>query len=188
MLTALFDDGARDYRENSPSCRIISYVHLPRIRDSIFDALVTDGYYLHRPDRVRSAYIVGGVVLGDLVLAVGGANVSGAIGIAPLSDHRRASPAESSSALSAGSCPRARITGARTLEKVLGFEDFLGRVEGDRLDRIVKTPELFEKFLPYAMALQVEKKWVQAFLGYRDAAAAAGIRAPTAAASILIYW
>ncbi len=161
MLNALFDSGARDTVKMS-ELQNHFYVHLPTIRDNIFDALVTDGYYLHRPDRVRSAYIVGGVVLG-IFLTVGGANVSGAMGIAPLS------------AIIAGiACgiivcafgwfmPARTITGARTLEKVLGFEDFLGRVEGDRLDRIVKTPELFEKFLPYAMALQVEKKWVQAF-------------------------
>jgi uncharacterized membrane protein len=57
------------------------------------------------------------------------------------------------------------IAGARALEKVLGFEEFLGRVEKDQIERLQKTPELFEKFLPYAMALQVEKKWVQAFSG-----------------------
>jgi uncharacterized membrane protein len=38
-------------------------------------------------------------------------------------------------------------------------------VESDRIERLEKTPELFEKFLPYAMALHVEKKWVQAFAG-----------------------
>jgi uncharacterized membrane protein len=38
-------------------------------------------------------------------------------------------------------------------------------VESDRIQRIEKTPALFEKFLPYAMALGVEKKWVGAFQG-----------------------
>ncbi len=28
-----------------------------------------------------------------------------------------------------------------------------------------KAPELFEKYLPYAMALHVENKWAQAFAG-----------------------
>jgi uncharacterized membrane protein len=161
MLNALFDDGARDTVKMS-ELQNHFYVHLPKIKDYIFDALVSDGYYVHRPDRVRASYIVGGVALA-IFLAVAGANVSGAMGIAPLS------------AIIAGIAtgiivcafgwfmPARTTTGARTLEKVLGFEDFLGRVEGDRLDRIVKTPELFEKFLPYAMALQVEKKWVQAF-------------------------
>jgi uncharacterized membrane protein len=61
--------------------------------------------------------------------------------------------------------PARTITGVRTLEKVLGFEDFLSHTQKDQIDRLEKTPELFEKYLPYAMALRVEKKWAQAFSG-----------------------
>jgi len=46
---------------------------------------------------------------------------------------------------------------------VLGFEDFLDHVEADRFNRVIKTPEMFEKFLPYAMALNVEKNWSRTF-------------------------
>jgi len=46
---------------------------------------------------------------------------------------------------------------------VLGFEDFLNHVEADRFNRTIKTPEMFEKFLPFAMALGVEKNWSNAF-------------------------
>jgi uncharacterized membrane protein len=53
--------------------------------------------------------------------------------------------------------------GARALEGVLGFEDFLNHVEADRFNRMIKTPEMFEKFLPFAMALGVEKNWSNAF-------------------------
>jgi uncharacterized membrane protein len=59
--------------------------------------------------------------------------------------------------------PARTISGARALAGVLGFEEFLGRVEADRFERMVKTPELFEKYLPFAMALGVEKRWVAAF-------------------------
>ncbi len=55
--------------------------------------------------------------------------------------------------------------GARALEGVLGFEDFLVHVESERFNRMIKTPELFEKFLPFAMALGVEKNWSKAFQG-----------------------
>ena len=55
--------------------------------------------------------------------------------------------------------------GTRALEKVLGFEDFLVHVESDRFNRMIKTPEMFEKFLPFAMALGVEKNWSKAFQG-----------------------
>jgi uncharacterized membrane protein len=55
--------------------------------------------------------------------------------------------------------------GTRALEGVLGFEDFLNHVESDRFNRMIKTPQMFEKFLPYAMALGVEKNWSKAFQG-----------------------
>ena len=55
--------------------------------------------------------------------------------------------------------------GTRALEGVLGFEDFLNHVESDRFNRMIKTPQMFEKFLPFAMALGVEKNWSKAFQG-----------------------
>ena len=65
--------------------------------------------------------------------------------------------------------PARTVQGARVLERVLGFEEFLRRVEGDRLERVVKTPEMFERFLPFAMAFGVERKWAKAFEGiYRE--------------------
>jgi uncharacterized membrane protein len=48
---------------------------------------------------------------------------------------------------------------------VLGFQEFLSRVEADRIERTVKTPEMFEKYLPFAMALGVEDNWAKAFEG-----------------------
>src|SRR5262249_47014260 len=61
--------------------------------------------------------------------------------------------------------PARTVEGARALEGVLGFEEFLARVESDRFERVVKTPEMFEKFLPFAMALGVEHKRAPAFEG-----------------------
>jgi len=59
--------------------------------------------------------------------------------------------------------PARTKAGTRALEKVLGFQEFLSRVDGDRLKRIVQTPDVFEKYLPYAMALGVETEWAGAF-------------------------
>lgn len=61
--------------------------------------------------------------------------------------------------------PARTIQGTRVLEQVLGFEEFLTRVESDRFARVIKTPQLFERFLPFAMALGVEQNWVRAFEG-----------------------
>jgi uncharacterized membrane protein len=56
--------------------------------------------------------------------------------------------------------------GTRALEHVLGFEEFLRRVESENLKRvIIGHPEMFDQYLPYAMAFGVEKKWARAFEG-----------------------
>lgn len=55
------------------------------------------------------------------------------------------------------------LLGAKTRIQVLGFEEFMNRVDSDRLKRM--PPDTFEKFLPYAMALGVEHRWAKAFEG-----------------------
>jgi uncharacterized membrane protein len=63
----------------------------------------------------------------------------------------------------------ARVMSAKTLKgsrihiAVLGFQEFMNRVDGERLKTMPSNT--FEKFLPYAMALGVEHHWAQAFNG-----------------------
>ncbi|HVB87129.1 MAG TPA: DUF2207 domain-containing protein [Candidatus Dormibacteraeota bacterium] len=66
--------------------------------------------------------------------------------------------------------------GQAVLDKIDGFKMFLGAVEGDPIRRAMapeKTPEVFEKFLPYAIALGVEKAWAEKFSGVIGQASAA---------------
>jgi uncharacterized membrane protein len=163
MLSALFDDGAAtDVRLSDLQNHF--YTHLPAIRDRIFNALMSDGYYLHRPDTVKQGYMGVGILIGFLMTA-GTRFLSAVTGIASGTWVIAGLASGAVIAIFGWFMPARTITGARALEKVLGFEEFLGRVEKDQIERLQKTPELFEKFLPYAMALQVEKKWVQAFSG-----------------------
>lgn len=58
--------------------------------------------------------------------------------------------------------------GAKMWAKVEGFKLYLSVVEKDRLkfsDAPEKTPKLFSKMLPYAIALGVEKEWAKQFEG-----------------------
>ena len=60
------------------------------------------------------------------------------------------------------------VTGRRLMDQVEGFKTFLGAVDGDRLNRAAppqQTPAVFEKFLPYALALDVEQDWAEKFSG-----------------------
>ena len=47
---------------------------------------------------------------------------------------------------------------------ILGFQEFMNRAEKDRLDRM-GDKNLFSKFLPYAIALDVADNWAKAFEG-----------------------
>jgi len=56
--------------------------------------------------------------------------------------------------------------GRRVVDQIEGFRHYLGVAEEDRLNALnppEKTPELFEKFLPYAIALDVENAWAERF-------------------------
>jgi uncharacterized membrane protein len=54
------------------------------------------------------------------------------------------------------------VAGARARERVLGFEEFLRRVEEPSF-AAMRTPEMCERFLSYAMAFRVERRWTKAF-------------------------
>jgi uncharacterized membrane protein len=55
------------------------------------------------------------------------------------------------------------VQGARTRIAVMGFQEFMNRVDAERLKRM--PPDTFEKYLAFAMALGVEHQWAQAFAG-----------------------
>ncbi len=58
--------------------------------------------------------------------------------------------------------------GLDVLYKILGFRDFLRLTETDRLKLLNAPklePQIFEKFLPYAMVLGVENEWAKQFEG-----------------------
>ena len=161
LLSGIFFNGALADVELS-SLQNEFYKNLPGIKTSIFDELMEHGYFQHRPDYVRSAFVGGGIALGVLFFFLGNA-MSQKMGMAP-------APFFVAAILSAGIIigfgwfmPARTVDGAKALAGVLGFEDFLSHVEAGRMDRLSQTPETFEKFLPYAMALGVEKKWVGAF-------------------------
>lgn len=138
------------------------YKELPGIREALYDRLVEQGHYASRPDKVKHFYMG----LGAVVLALGifgGVAVAQGLDISPL--------AMILSAVASGLIivafgyfmPAKTTRGAKALVDVLGFEEFLGRAEKDKMERMVQSTEMFEKYLPYAMALGVETIWARAF-------------------------
>ena len=71
---------------------------------------------------------------------------------------------------------------APIMDQIDGLREYLSVAEEERLEYLNppdKTPELFERFLPYAVALDVENTWAKRFAGVLAAAAAAGAAAST---------
>ena len=67
------------------------------------------------------------------------------------------------------------IKGRRTMDQIEGLKLYLSVAEKDRLNQLnppEKTPEVFEKFLPYALALDVEQEWCEQFADVLAAARA----------------
>ncbi len=58
--------------------------------------------------------------------------------------------------------------GRHVMDGIEGFRMYLATAEGDRLNSLQepeRTPELFERYLPYALALDVENRWAERFAG-----------------------
>ena len=66
------------------------------------------------------------------------------------------------------------------MDQIEGFREYLGVAEEDRLNALnppEKTPELFENFLPYAVALDCQNAWAAKFAGVLAAAGTAAAAA-----------
>jgi hypothetical protein len=60
--------------------------------------------------------------------------------------------------------PAKTRTGASAYMDILGFQEFMERAEKDQLERM-RDKDLFSRFLPYAIALDVVDNWAKAFEG-----------------------
>jgi len=160
VLDGIFDEDLREVRlsdlENS------FYKCLPGIRSGVFDRLIQRGLYRSRPDKVKGRWVGLALLLGVILTALG-TTVGAGSSISMVAVFVAAGLSALIVALFGLIMPARTVLGARQRERILGFEEFLQRVESDRFERVIKTPEMFERFLPYAMAFGVERGWARAF-------------------------
>ncbi len=151
------------------------YSSIPWIRSSIMRQMLDKGLFPRDPARVRQFYR--GIAVAAAVLPIG-------LGIVLLSSGRVRSflPPEPAvffvfSAvcllltvlavrLFVDAMPAKTEKGARLARYCLGFQEFVTRVEKDRLERMAKEdPTLFERVLPYAVVLGCADEWAERFEG-----------------------
>ena len=140
------------------------YTKLPKIRDAIYDTLVASGYYRQRPDKVKAKWI--GLSFLTMILLAGATALAIKTSFIVFSPIALGVAAVLSTMIMfsfAQIMPARTVTGARAREATLGFKEFLERVESERYKKMITSPEMFERFLPFAMAFGVEDKWAKAF-------------------------
>ncbi len=138
------------------------YTAIPVIREDIFSALKQKGMYLLDPESANAYAIAGAIAVAAPFVAgqyLGWFNLFDTLGLTILCGIVAAVIIF----LFGRQMSAKTLLGARTKVAILGFQEFMNRVDADRLKRM--PPDTFEKFLPYAMALGVEHRWAQAFAG-----------------------
>lgn len=147
LLTALF--GTHASRKLS-DIKNKFYTHIPTIKEKLYNQITQLGYFESNPDKKRRTYRNIGLVL--LVLGFVGSGLL--IGF----------PLFISAVILlifSQLMPKRTPKGVFATEHALGFKDYLYTAERYRVQKL--TPELFEKFLPYAMVFKIEKEWAAKF-------------------------
>ncbi len=140
------------------------YPVLPKVKEALYKSMVDRKYFDTNPDDRRWNYrIVGffiivitfisGIAL-SILLDSGFYMLIFVVGVVFF--------------VVASYMPKKTIVGVEIYEKVLGFQMFLKATETDILKKMFSPMEykgVFEKYLPYAMVLGVEKEWAKQFEG-----------------------
>ncbi|HSB07704.1 MAG TPA: DUF2207 domain-containing protein [Thermodesulfobacteriota bacterium] len=141
------------------------YTNLPFLKKTLYGELIRKKYFLSNPENVRNSYLVIGVILvvfacfALLFLLSPDSSwksifASFLMG-APVIAFAKFMPAKTKS-------------GAMAYMDTLGFQEFMNRAEKDKIERMGDM-NLFSKYLPYAIALDVADNWAKAFEGiYQD--------------------
>jgi uncharacterized membrane protein len=136
------------------------YTNLDLLRKTLYGELIRKKYFLGNPEKVRKLY--GGISF--FVMVFGGFAFLLLSPDSPVKSVIAAILTGIPVMLFAKYMPAKTKAGARAFMEILGFQEFMNRAEKDRLERM-KDVNLFSKFLPYAIALDVADNWAKAFKG-----------------------
>ncbi len=136
------------------------YTKLIKAKSEIVKSLINQKYFTSDPAKVKVGFVVIAFFVGCL-----GFPLIGAFGLIGLVSMLVSAVIIIIFGLA---MPRRTLSGALAAKQILGLKLYLEVAEKDRLEfhnAPSKTPERFEKLLPYAIALGVEKQWAKKFEG-----------------------
>jgi uncharacterized membrane protein len=159
VIRGLFSGGTKETKLSDLKNKF--YKDLNTAKGQLYKGITEKGYYVSNPNTTRILWMTLGIFATIGLIALF-ANFQGAFGFI-------AGFVSGVIILVFGwLMPAVTMKGARIKEDILGFKDFLSVTETDRLkfhNAPEKNPQMFEKFLPYAMVFGVEKEWSKQFEG-----------------------
>ena len=163
LMQTVFSQGLAVIRTSEMNKKF--YRHLPELHKLLNGDLVKKGFFSTSPSKVKTRYVgFGLVVIAALLL------ILLPFGLAGLFQSLFAGVLSGAIVMFfANAMPAKTRAGALANLEAKGFQEFMNRVEKDRLERMAGK-DLFFKYLPYAIALDVVDHWAKAFEGiYQEA-------------------
>ncbi|AFY29657.1 DUF2207 domain-containing protein [Cyanobium gracile] len=170
LLETLFPSAEPGATVSTQELREHYYVHVPGFEHRVMQAVLAETFFRRWPETVRVLTFFGGLGLAAGVVVLAAALLPHDIvmlqGVAhPVVILVSLALTVVLVGVFAWIMPSRTTRGTAVLRQTLGFQEFLRRVEVPRLERLVLTPELFERYLPYAMVAGLTRQWTSAFQG-----------------------
>ncbi len=132
------------------------YKVIPEVKRAVYTDLVNQKYYVANPESVRAVYVTtaaiiffGTIFFGEIVLAIMPSLMPGLLISAVIIG------------IFGNFMPKKTQKGVDTRVHILGLEEFIRTAEKDRM-KFYENENIFEKMLPYAIALNLAEKWAKA--------------------------
>jgi uncharacterized membrane protein YgcG len=139
------------------------YVTMGQLQKGLYQAVVDDGLFPRSPERVRTSYAglgIAALVLAGIVGCFATIFLAQWSGLALCLPVAFAVPAIGLIVL-ARYMPRKTDQGADEAAKWLAFKRYMENIE--RYTKVEEVQEIFDRFLPYAIAFGLEKSWIAKF-------------------------
>ncbi|GBC85906.1 hypothetical protein HRbin11_02366 [bacterium HR11] len=143
------------------------YGTLRDAQDALYRRMTAEGYFAGNPQKTRNFYqTLGGLLLAGSILAGVAVSHLGGNALNALALGVGVALTGGLLWLFGPAMPRRTTKGVQALWEILGFREFIRRVEQDRLERLLREdPNLFDRVLPYALVFGVADEWAEKFQG-----------------------
>jgi uncharacterized membrane protein YgcG len=139
------------------------YTNMGQIKQELYEAVAAEGYFPGNPERTRTKYALIGVLSLALAFVFGCVLM---VALINFSDFALCLPVVLAVPaigliILARYMPRKTAMGAEESAKWLAFKRYMANIE--KYSKVDEVKEIFDRFLPYAIAFGLEQSWIRKF-------------------------